>query len=401
MTRADSVPVLMYHSVGRVLPDWRWAELTVPASVFEDHLKWLRRCGYATATLSDLHAHVRGDKVLAPRTVVLTFDDGYVDNWTYVAPLLAKYGFTGTVLVTPEFVDPRDIVRPTLETVWAGAAAATALEVRGFVSWPELKKAVAAGTLSVQSHAMTHTWYPVGENIVDFHHPGDGVYWLDWNAFPEDKPFYLSRLGQSRVPYGTPVYEHAMALEARRYFPDDAESEHLVKFVAARGGKSFFDAASWRQTLQEESRRWREGRRSSGRFETPEERARRVEFELFDSKRVIESHLGVSVEFLVWPGGGYDGPSVDVARSAYKAVTVSSKDRWKIKNQPGGDPSVISRRGAPSFRFRGGMRYTGGRYLIQFLEEFRGIRAARKKRQLLKAANIVASYLGLWPVKTQ
>lgn len=401
MTYADSVPVLMYHSVGRIIPDWRWSELTLPASIFEDHLKWLRRSGYSTATLTDLHHHVAGKALLDPRTVVLTFDDGYVDNWTYVTPLLAKYGFTGTVLVTPDFVDPRDIIRPSLETVWSGKATTNALEVRGFMSWSELEKAVEAGILSVQSHAMTHTWYPVGDTIVDFHHPGDGVYWLDWNAFPEDKPYYLTRLGRSRVPYGTPVYEHAMSLESARYFPDETETEHMVSFVVENGGESFFDTADWRRTLYEESRRWRSGHELSGRFETVDERTRRIEFEMYESKRIIESRLGVPVEFLVWPGGGYDEPATEAMRRVYKAATVSSKERWMIKNRPGGDPRVISRRGIPSIRFRGRIRYAGGRYLVEFLEEIRGNSTARKKRQLMKTAYIAASCLGLWPVKSQ
>jgi hypothetical protein len=37
------VPVLMYHSVGRDIPGWKWPDLTVPAGIFEDHLKWLAR----------------------------------------------------------------------------------------------------------------------------------------------------------------------------------------------------------------------------------------------------------------------------------------------------------------------------------------------------------------------
>ncbi len=45
MSGPGALPVLMYHSVGRLIPEWRWSELTVPAAVFEDHLKWLKKRG--------------------------------------------------------------------------------------------------------------------------------------------------------------------------------------------------------------------------------------------------------------------------------------------------------------------------------------------------------------------
>ncbi len=390
-----ALPVLMYHSVGRVIPEWAWSDLTVPADVFEDHLAWLKRAGYQTVGLEDCYNHVSGEVPLPPRSVVLTFDDGYVDNWTYVAPLLARYGFWGTIFVSPDFVDPRDIVRPTLNTVWRGEATANALEVRGFMSWPELKKASESGVLSVQSHAMTHTWYPVSDKIEDFHSPGNGVYWLDWNAFPEKKPFYLQHLGSTGVPYGTPIYEHAKSLSAPRFFPDEGEAEFLVDFVARGGGLSFFARPGWRRELMAQSEKWRSGRRFAGRPETPEERAQRLEHELLLSKLTIEQRLGYPVDFLVWPGGGYDDEAMKTALGHYKAVTVSSSERWRLRNFPNGDPRKISRRGVPSVETRGGTQFTGGRYLIEFLKEFQGSGFARKKRQVMKVIFLAASNLGL------
>ena len=81
MTHADgAVPVLMYHSVGRELPDWAWSNLTTPADVFEDQLHSLRRAGYRSATLREWNAHVRGGRPLAARTGGLTIDDRYHDH---------------------------------------------------------------------------------------------------------------------------------------------------------------------------------------------------------------------------------------------------------------------------------------------------------------------------------
>ncbi|MFH1754316.1 MAG: polysaccharide deacetylase family protein, partial [Candidatus Latescibacterota bacterium] len=133
MRKDGAVPVVMYHSVGRLLADWQWApKLTIPKAVFEDHLKWLVKSGYRTVGLDELHAHVSGISALPARSVVLTFDDGYADNWTYVTPLLKKYGLCGTILVLTDFVQADPVLRPTLEDVWAGRIKEEELDVRGF-----------------------------------------------------------------------------------------------------------------------------------------------------------------------------------------------------------------------------------------------------------------------------
>lgn len=390
---SNAVAVLMYHSVGRVLDDWAWHNLTTPAETFEDHLRWLKREGYRTCTFAEFDAHTRGVAELPPRSVALTFDDGYLDNWTYAAPLLEKYGFTGTIVVTPEFVDPRNVVRPTMRDVWSGAHAETDIDVRAFMSWEELRRAAEKGWLDVQCHAMTHTWYPVSDEVVAFHHPGDHLYWLDWNAFPEQKPFYLEHLSESRVPWGTPVYAHEKSLEAVRFFPDPRETEHTIGIVSDASDRAFFDRPGWQQRLHDAIARWRREHSRDTRSETDSERRERLYFELLDSKKTIEENIGRAVDYLVWPGGGYDDAAMAVAREVYRAVTVSSAERWEYRNRPGENPGKIVRRGAPVVSLRGRTAYAGGRYLVEFLREFEGSAIARKRRQLLKVAMIAHARL--------
>jgi peptidoglycan/xylan/chitin deacetylase (PgdA/CDA1 family) len=387
----------MYHSVGRVLTDWAWSNLTTPATVFEDHLHALARAGYRSASLREWHAHVQGEKVLPAKSVVLTFDDGYLDNWVYAAPLLERFGYSGTVLVTPEFVQADDALRPTLRDLREGRTAEPELPVRGFMSWEELRRLAAGGTLDVQCHAMTHTWYPVSDEVVDFHHPGDAHYWLDWNADPASKPRYLERPRESRVPYGVPVYAHEKSLKCRRYFPDPRESEHLAAWARREGGATLFERAGWRETLRAELERFRSAQGRAGRLETEDEYRARLQRELVESKHVIEAKLGKPVDFLVWPGGGYNDTAMEIARRHYAAVTVSSADRWTYRNRPGENPGKIVRRGVPSFRVRGQTVFAPGAYLVDFLDEFRGRAWARRRRQVRKLAYIAAGRAGLWP----
>ena len=393
---AHGIPVLMYHSIGRVLPNWHWAMLTLVASTFESHLIALARGGYTTIGLPELFDYMSQRRTLPKRTVALTFDDGYLDNWTHAVPLLRKYGMRATVLVTPEFVDPRDIERPTLQDVWAGGTREADLDVRGFMSWRELAAASADGTLDVQSHALTHTWYPVSADVIDFHNPGDAHYWLDWNAEPAGKPFYLQSLGKSRVAWGTPVYRHAKSLEATRFRPDPAEAAFVAGRVAdvANGNPN---VAVVNETAERALADFRARHGVCGEFETDAQRRTRFESELRESKRVIEARLGRPVRHFVWPGGGYCDESLQMALSMFDSVTWSGSDRWKLRNRPGEDPRLVTRRGIHYVEAHHQRVFTGGNYLSWYLDEYAGRPAARLVRQSMKIAAMAALFARVWP----
>lgn len=395
MNKAQSnIPAIMYHSVGRLMEDWKWSFLTVPWKIFEDHLRHLSGAGYQTVGFDQLIDHMSGVKELPSRSVVLSFDDGYLDNWTYVAPLLEKYSFCGTVFVNPEFVDPRDIVRKTIKDVWEARATEKEIEVRGFMSWQELRLADEKGLLNVQSHAMSHTWYESSDEIVDFHYPGDGHFWLDWNNRPEKKSFYLQHPTRSVVDYGTPVYKHGKSLAVRRFFPDRRETDHLVEFVKQHGGRHFFKKQDWQDQLRAESVNFRQGVELHHSKESQEDYLARIEFELAQSKKVIEENLQKKVDYLCWPGGGYNEQVREIALSLYKGMTLSSSDSLDHNNRVGDSSRFFSRQGVPYVESGEKLSYTDGRYLVHFLLEYNGKMVHRRLRQLLKVVALIKMALG-------
>jgi hypothetical protein len=386
----------MYHRVGPDIPGWAWSNsLTIPTSVFEDHLRWLRSSGYHTATLDELHAHMSGELRLPERSVVLTFDDGYVDSWTHVAPLLTKYGFRGVVAVVPEFVDPRDVVRPTLGDVWAGRLKEQDLNPRAFMSWPELRAVRESGVLEIISHSLTHTWWPTGADIVDFHHPGDDYYWLDWNHTPDRKPFYLERPAESTLPWGTPVYENGRALGITRYYPDPDEASLLSDVVASKGGRTFFEQPGWRDALLEAVREWRGSKELSDRHETADERAGRYRREFLESKRIIEERVGEEIRHFLWPGQVFNNESMEMASAIYVSLDASVGESYmRSFNRPGDPVGLFRRGGVPDIERDGMLFKPGGRYFVACLDEFRGVPFARRRRQLMKVFYLAAVNLG-------
>ena len=165
---SDIVPVIMFHSVGLSGSDWVFSHISEPLKNFEAKLDALARKGCHTIHWSDLFSHMSGTAKLPHRTIMLTFDDGYLDNWVYVFPLIKRYGIKVTIFVSPEFVDPNENPRPTLEDVWSGRIKQSELQTRGFLCWEEMRAMSKSGLVDIQSHAFTHTWYFAGPKVMIF-----------------------------------------------------------------------------------------------------------------------------------------------------------------------------------------------------------------------------------------
>jgi peptidoglycan/xylan/chitin deacetylase (PgdA/CDA1 family) len=97
-----TVPVLLYHNVELTPPPGHWGKpLTIAPAQFNAELDHLIQAGYHTVTLDKVYGALRGSVGLLPRAVVMTFDDGYLNNFTIVFPALLSHHLTGTFFVVP------------------------------------------------------------------------------------------------------------------------------------------------------------------------------------------------------------------------------------------------------------------------------------------------------------
>ena len=92
--------ILMYHMVAEHRPKGRFNKLRVPPAAFERQLRHLVEHGWRFAFLSEL-----ADAPPPPKTVVLTFDDGFRDNYLAAHPLLDKYGAKATLFLVVDRFD--------------------------------------------------------------------------------------------------------------------------------------------------------------------------------------------------------------------------------------------------------------------------------------------------------
>ena len=387
MSGGMAVPVLMYHSIGVPNPKWVWNFLTVPLKIFEDHLKTLRKKGFNAINLKQLYDYMSVRKPIPSNSIVLTFDDGYLDNWVYAYPLLKKYGFKGTIFVNPEFVDPTEEYRPNLEDVWAGKVRLEELISHGFLSWREMREMEKDGVMDIQSHGMTHTWYFTGPEVVDFRHPGDSYIWMNWNKDIKRKYKYLTENQDDLLELGAPVYQHEKSLAARRYFLDTSLNETVIQHVNENGGKDFFKSESWREQLFQVVEGYKRKNSLKDGYESEEDQLSRFEWELKECKEILEKKLDKRVDFLCWPGGGKNDLSIRGAKKYYLAYTMSSREQNKKKNMFGEPPAIIRRIGIPylgSEKEPKNIKYLPGLYLYWFIKEYKGNVFHRFFRQSLK-----------------
>ena len=95
--RRDWPLILAYHSVSQHRTDG----LAVPAGEFERQMDWLHRRAYRTVTVTEfINGGFSPDEPLA----LITFDDGYADNYDVAFPVLKRFGFVATVFLVSDFV---------------------------------------------------------------------------------------------------------------------------------------------------------------------------------------------------------------------------------------------------------------------------------------------------------
>ena len=93
----------MYHNIMKT--NNQNGRFIVTEKQFEEDLKYLKENNYTTIVMEDLINYVYNNEPLPEKPVVLTFDDGYYNNYVYAHPLLKEYGFKGVLSVIGYYTD--------------------------------------------------------------------------------------------------------------------------------------------------------------------------------------------------------------------------------------------------------------------------------------------------------
>ncbi|MGB8648669.1 MAG: polysaccharide deacetylase family protein [Anaerolineae bacterium] len=131
------LPILVYHHIqvlaANAPPIWRG--LSVSPDEFEKQMAYLQSHNYHTIYFSDLVAHFREGRPLPENPIILTFDDGWVAQYTVAYPILRKHCLVGV------FFPPTNWVDRTTGSV---------------MNWAQVAE-MSAGEMEFGSHTVTHS----------------------------------------------------------------------------------------------------------------------------------------------------------------------------------------------------------------------------------------------------
>lgn len=98
----EGVAVLMYHRVSDKAG--RKEKLRVSLDRFNRQMHYLYKHGYRTIPAVDLVRFCRGEMALPKKAIVISFDDGYKDNYLYAFPILRKYNLSAIIFLVSDYI---------------------------------------------------------------------------------------------------------------------------------------------------------------------------------------------------------------------------------------------------------------------------------------------------------
>lgn len=128
------VPVVMYHHVA---PGSNDRADTVSPETFYKHLEYLSKNGFDVLTLDEYVTRKKNNEEFSHKSVVITFDDGYVDNYTYAYKELVKYNFPATFFLPSQLMGLRDT----------------------HLTWDQIRE-MTQNQMSIGGHGHTHKYLP-------------------------------------------------------------------------------------------------------------------------------------------------------------------------------------------------------------------------------------------------
>lgn len=131
------IPVVMYHAL--LKDEAQHGRYVISPAEFENDLLYLKKHGYTTILVEDLIAYTQGAS-LPEKPILLTFDDGYYNNYLYAFPLAQKYQCKFVISPIGRYAD---------QYTESGETSAYYTHA----TWDQLKEMVDSGLVEVQNHS--------------------------------------------------------------------------------------------------------------------------------------------------------------------------------------------------------------------------------------------------------
>jgi len=215
------IAVVMYH--GLIDDTSKQNKYFIDPKYFEEDLKYLNENGFQTIFASELINHFEKNTPLPEKPVLLTFDDGYYNNYTFAYPLLKKYNCKA--VISPIGYPADEAVKETKQNTFYSQC-----------TWKQLKEMSDSGLVEIQNHTY------------NLHHIDNGRNGAKNNT-DESFEAYKKLLSDDLLKFNQRMFEEIGKYPESVVFPFGARSKQSIEIVKSLGFKAAFDCEEKINTL--------------------------------------------------------------------------------------------------------------------------------------------------------
>ncbi|WP_312353359.1 polysaccharide deacetylase family protein [Aminipila sp.] len=139
-----NLPIIMYH--GLIKDRKLQNQYFISPSLFEDDLKYLNDNGYTAITMTELIDYVYNGAPLPKKPIILTFDDGFYNNYLYAFPALKKYDQKAVISILGYETDRYSLIK-------------VYHPYYSYLTWSQINEMIMSGHVEIQNHTYNmHTY---------------------------------------------------------------------------------------------------------------------------------------------------------------------------------------------------------------------------------------------------
>ncbi len=279
---------LMYHNV---------FDETVPGIIgkdeFEAHIKYIR--GMKTFKMEELESL---NYRLPENTILVTFDDGYKNNYTNAFPILKKYNIKATVFLNTEYIE----------------------KDKSYLNWEEIREMYESGLIDFQMHTHSHSPTIRKTELKGFFEKNEGEfvkreYFTIFSNCTVEKDFRKFNFT------GLPVFKIRSQIAIKGYKLKD---DFLSKYKKIENDKNF-QKKSVKDKKKYLNLEFKKNNEKYFDKVTDKEFGEKLAFEITVNKKIIEEKLNKKAEYLAYPWGHvYSGKVKDIENMGVKGFVLTT-----------------------------------------------------------------------------
>lgn len=285
------IPIFLYHQVNNLS--------NITPDLFEKHLQILKKKNINTLTISEYYRNNSNKN-----SALITLDDGYVDNYLYVFPLLKKYNMKATIFLNTFYIKEKHSGK-SIEIETNEVANNEAIkkflssgnaESEQYLSWEQIKEMSQSGLVDFQAHSHKHMAIFKNDNLENIFFKDEGdctdtfLYKDIKKGFPKfPKRGEYSGKGIIIKPEFFELFEN--------YYQKELIGKNKKELLKL--GNSFIQKYKKNYFI----------------YETTFEANERIKKDFITNKNLIEQHLNKPVLFFCWPWGHRDKESISLLKN--------------------------------------------------------------------------------------